>query len=375
MYGSNRLVLAHFWAAFVAFTVAILLGAWQMLVRSPLHRWVDPELYYRAVTAHGTTLAYVFPTLVAMGFGYAVCAVSLGRPMHGVRLAWTAFWLVIAGAAMAIATVAAGHATVLYTFYPPLSGSPYYYIGVSHRSHWFLDLGRVDGFAFRALEARPSGLAGAAGHVCHHGGRAALGLDLAGSRSGDCLPDPAQCLRLDRHDRSRPRPCAFFMDPARDRVFLADSDLHRILRTAAAGGRRTAVQRQAGSHRVPAIADLLDADRPSSSVCRSADRRRLQVSPHGVYRHGRRADTAHDFHDFRLARDRRALARRSWRAGLDRRIAVGSPARAGFCVCVADAGPGRCGRIDQHELRIEFDHPQHAMGDGPLPPDLWGMRS
>ena len=80
VYGSNRLVLAHFWAAFVAFAVVMPLGAWQMLVRSPLHRWVDPEHYYRAVTAHGTTLAYVFPTLVAMGFGYAVCAVSLGRP-------------------------------------------------------------------------------------------------------------------------------------------------------------------------------------------------------------------------------------------------------------------------------------------------------
>ena len=63
MQGSNRLVLAHFWAAFAAFAVTIPLGAWQMLVRSPLHRWVDPELYYRAVTAHGTTLAYVFPTL------------------------------------------------------------------------------------------------------------------------------------------------------------------------------------------------------------------------------------------------------------------------------------------------------------------------
>ena len=88
MYGSNRLVLAHFWAAFAAFALAIPLGAWQMLVRSPLHRWVDPEQYYRAVTAHGTTLAYVFPTLIAMGFGYAVCAVSLGRPMHGMRLAW-----------------------------------------------------------------------------------------------------------------------------------------------------------------------------------------------------------------------------------------------------------------------------------------------
>jgi cytochrome c oxidase subunit I len=50
--------------------------------------------------------------------------------MHGTRLAWTALWLVIAGAVTALATVAAGEATVLYTFYPPLSGSAYYYIGI-----------------------------------------------------------------------------------------------------------------------------------------------------------------------------------------------------------------------------------------------------
>jgi cytochrome c oxidase subunit I len=127
---SSRLVLAHFWAAFATFAVAIPLGAWQMLVRSPLHLWIAPELYYRAVTAHGTTFAYVFPTLIAMGFGYAVCAVSLGRPMRGLPLAWVSFLLVMAGAAMALATVAAGNATVLYTFYPPLLGSSYYYLGV-----------------------------------------------------------------------------------------------------------------------------------------------------------------------------------------------------------------------------------------------------
>ena len=130
MQGSNRLVLAHFWAAFAAFAVAIPLGAWQMLVRSPLHEWVAPELYYRAVTEHGTILAYIFPTLIAMGFGYAVCAVSLGRPMRCMPLAWASLALVIAGAAMAIATVAAGRATVLYTFYPPLLGSPFYYLGI-----------------------------------------------------------------------------------------------------------------------------------------------------------------------------------------------------------------------------------------------------
>jgi cytochrome c oxidase subunit I len=127
---SSRLVLAHFWAAFATFAVAIPLGTWQMLVRSPLHSWVNPEQYYRAVTAHGTAFAYVFPTLFAMGFGYAICTISLGRPMHGLRIAWTALGFVLGGALTAIVTVAAGDATVLYTFYPPLSGSPFYYIGV-----------------------------------------------------------------------------------------------------------------------------------------------------------------------------------------------------------------------------------------------------
>ena len=179
VYGSNRLVLAHFWAAFAAFAVAIPLGAWQMLVRSPLHRWVDPELYYRAVTAHGTTLAYVFPTLIAMGFGYAVCAVSLGRPMHGMRLAWVAFWMVIArrrdgdgdrgrrrrDSALHVLSAADRQRLVL----------PWR----ADRGRRLVDLDRADGLALRALEARPSGPAGSACDVRDDGRRAAVGVDVA----------------------------------------------------------------------------------------------------------------------------------------------------------------------------------------------------
>jgi cytochrome c oxidase subunit 1 len=118
--------------AFAAFAGAIVLGAWQMFARSPLHPWLqDAELYYRSVTAHGTTLGYVFPTLIAMGLGYAVCATALDRPIRGMRWAWAGFWLLIAGAISASVTVAAGRASVLYTFYPPLTGSPFYYLGVT----------------------------------------------------------------------------------------------------------------------------------------------------------------------------------------------------------------------------------------------------
>src|SRR3954469_17274176 len=102
-----------------------------MFVRSTLAQWVNnPEHYYRSVTAHGTVMAYVLPTLVAMGFGYAVCELALKQALIGLRWAWIGFWLVIAGTVMAAATIATGHASVLYTFYPPMIASPFYYFGV-----------------------------------------------------------------------------------------------------------------------------------------------------------------------------------------------------------------------------------------------------
>ena len=131
MYNARRLVLAHLSLAFAAFALALLLGEWQMLVRSPLHAWIDnADYYYRSVTAHGTVMGYVFPTLVAMGFGYAISVSTLQRDLIGTRFAWLGFWLLAIGTALAAVTVAAGRASVLYTFYPPLVGNALYYIGV-----------------------------------------------------------------------------------------------------------------------------------------------------------------------------------------------------------------------------------------------------
>src|SRR5271167_1706550 len=78
---SERLALFHFWVAFGLFLPAVLLGAWQMLMRSPLPAPLHnhPDTYYASVTLHGTVMAYVLTTFFAMGFGYAVAATSLGR--------------------------------------------------------------------------------------------------------------------------------------------------------------------------------------------------------------------------------------------------------------------------------------------------------
>jgi cytochrome c oxidase subunit 1 len=127
---SSRLALLHYWVAFATFLPAVLLGAWQMLMRSPLPAPLDDSAaYYASVTLHGTAMAYVVTTFFAMGFGYAVTATSLGRPIRGLTAAWIGFVICLVGTLMAVITILAGRASVLYTFYPPLLASGWYYGG------------------------------------------------------------------------------------------------------------------------------------------------------------------------------------------------------------------------------------------------------
>jgi cytochrome c oxidase subunit 1 len=128
---AERLCLAHFWVAFAAFLAACILGAWQMWVRSPLGAQIGtPDLYFMSVTAHGVAMAYVLTTFFIMGFGYFVAVTALARPLPGKLWAWGAFWLSVAGVIVTVVPIALGRATVLFTFYPPLTASPFFYIGL-----------------------------------------------------------------------------------------------------------------------------------------------------------------------------------------------------------------------------------------------------
>jgi cytochrome c oxidase subunit I len=131
VYNSRRLALYHFWVALAFFLPAVVLGAWQMFMRSSLPPPLqNPNDYYLSVTLHGTVMAYVVTTFFAMGFGYALKATSLGRPIRGFWAAWIGFAICLTGTVMAAAAVIAGKASVLYTFYPPLLASAWYYGGV-----------------------------------------------------------------------------------------------------------------------------------------------------------------------------------------------------------------------------------------------------
>ena len=256
MQNSNRLALCHYWVAFGVFLPAVVLGAWQMLMRSPLPAPLDdPAAYYASVTLHGTAMAYVVTTFFTMGFGYAVAATSLERPIRGEAAAWIGFAICLVGTLMAVAAILSGQASVLYTFYPPLLASGWYYGGA------FLLIGGSMIWVVLMVLNMTAWKRDNPGRPCR-------------SR---CSPSPRpQCcgpgrrrrrtrtrrhiaaagFRLERSDRRRAGTDPVLGDAACDRLFLADAGLYRLLYAGAAGRRRAALQRYDGAahlHHVPRV--------------------------------------------------------------------------------------------------------------------------
>lgn len=131
LHGARRLVLANLWTSFASFAAAAVLGVWQMWVRSPLPAPFEaPQRYFASVTAHGTTMAYAVTTFFAVGFGYAVAVTALDRPLPGRRWAWAGYAVMLAGQIAMLVPVLAGRASVLYTFYPPLTADALFYVGL-----------------------------------------------------------------------------------------------------------------------------------------------------------------------------------------------------------------------------------------------------
>jgi cytochrome c oxidase subunit I len=127
----ERLVLAHLWVAFAALSAASFFGVWQMWARSPLSApFLSSDRYFQSVTTHGVLMAYVLTTFFVMGFGYFVAETALDRPLPSKAWAWGGFGLALLGTLMAAAAILSDRASVLYTFYAPLTASPIFYIGL-----------------------------------------------------------------------------------------------------------------------------------------------------------------------------------------------------------------------------------------------------
>ena len=129
---ADRLTLAHLWVAILAFGAASAMAFMQALSRASLDLpWRSARMYYLSVTAHGVLMALVFTTFFIMALGYVIASRTLGRDPAPRGLAWTGYWIALAGTVLTAVTILLGKATVLYTFYPPLKAHPFFYIGLA----------------------------------------------------------------------------------------------------------------------------------------------------------------------------------------------------------------------------------------------------
>ena len=126
-----RLSLTFFAVSFIALLIGGLLGLMQGLNRAGLLQlpaWFD---YYQTLTAHGVLLVLIFSTTFVVGYFYAGLSYTFNGLLPIVRkLGWSAFASMVIGVVMVATTIIMGDASVMFTFYPPMQASPYFYIGL-----------------------------------------------------------------------------------------------------------------------------------------------------------------------------------------------------------------------------------------------------
>ncbi len=126
-----KITLSFFTVSFIALLVGGILGLLQGLERAGLLKMPAFFDYYQTLTTHGVLLILVFTGTFLIGYVYAGLSHTLGGLIPKVKkMGWIAFGLMLAGTALAASQIIIGEASVLYTFYPPMAASPWFYIGL-----------------------------------------------------------------------------------------------------------------------------------------------------------------------------------------------------------------------------------------------------
>ncbi len=120
----------------VAGTTLLVLGIYHGLVQV-LYRagWIRSMSflgldYYQGLTLHGVVNAIVYTTFFEVAFGYVLVVYFLRAKLNRTVTA-VAVGAMLVGTVIAAVPILTGHASVLYTFYPPLKASPWFYVGAA----------------------------------------------------------------------------------------------------------------------------------------------------------------------------------------------------------------------------------------------------
>ncbi len=126
----RQLALAHAVGAVVLLAIGGLMALLIAIQRVEAVQFINDDWWYRLVAAHGAAMLLFWMLLFEVAALYWGSTMLLNAPMRLVKVAWTAFGMMVLGVLLATGMMLAGQATVMFTAYPPMEANPLFYLGV-----------------------------------------------------------------------------------------------------------------------------------------------------------------------------------------------------------------------------------------------------
>ncbi|MEJ1161744.1 cbb3-type cytochrome c oxidase subunit I [Prosthecomicrobium sp. N25] len=127
---AQALIKANAVAAVVFLALGGLMGLLVALTRWPAVHLLPAEWFYLVLTGHGANVLLFWIIFFEVAVLYFASAVLLNSRLAAPKLAWAAFGLMVVGALMANYAVLRGDSTVMFTSYPPMQATPWFYLSL-----------------------------------------------------------------------------------------------------------------------------------------------------------------------------------------------------------------------------------------------------
>jgi cytochrome c oxidase subunit I len=127
---AQTLIKANAVAAVVFLALGGLMGLLVALTRWPAVHLLPAEWFYLVLTGHGANVLLFWIIFFEVAILYFASAVLLNCRIAAPKVAWFGFVLMMVGALMANFAVLRGDSTVMFTSYPPMQASPWFYLSL-----------------------------------------------------------------------------------------------------------------------------------------------------------------------------------------------------------------------------------------------------
>ncbi len=117
-------------AAVIFLLVGGVMGLMVALTRWPAVHLLPADWFYLFLTGHGINVLLFWILFFEMAILYFTSAVLLNCRLATPKIAWLGFVLMVVGGVMANYAVLRGDSSVMFTSYPPLQASPWFYLSL-----------------------------------------------------------------------------------------------------------------------------------------------------------------------------------------------------------------------------------------------------